>query len=62
MTVTMTAEEAYAVLGVPAGSDFSTTAKAFRELRDRYDPAVNPHRRREYAEVLAAFEFLQRLF
>ncbi|MDV0441104.1 hypothetical protein [Methanorbis furvi] len=58
----MTTERAYAILGVPAGSDFSTTAKAFRDLRDKYDPSVNPYRRKEYAEVLAAFEFLQHQF
>ena len=54
MVEMMTTETAYAILGVPVGSDFATTAKAFRELR--------AFRRKEYAEVMAAFEFLQRQF
>ena len=62
MVEMMTTETAYAILGVPVGSDFSTTSKAFRDLRDMYDPAVNPYRRKEFAEVIAAFEFLQRQF
>lgn len=62
MTGMVTTETAYAILGVPQGSDFTTTAKAFRDLRDKYDPAVNPYRRKEFAEVMAAFEFLQRQF
>ena len=62
MVEMMTTETAYAILGLPAGSDFSTTSKAFRDLRDKYDPAVNPYRRKEFAEVIAAFEFLQRQF
>ncbi len=62
MAESMTTERAYAILGVPAGSDFSTTAKAFRDLRDKYNPETNPFRRKEFAEVMAAFEFLQRQF
>ena len=62
MVEMMTAETAYAILGVPAGSDFETTAKAFRDLRDKYNPEINPYRRKEFAEVMAAFEFLQRQF
>ena len=58
----MTTERAYKVLGVPFGSDFSTTSLAFRDLRDKYHPDVSPHMRREYTEVLAAFEYLQRMF
>ena len=63
MVEMMTTETAYAILGVPVGSDFATTAKAFREqLRDKYNPETNPFRRKEFAEVMAAFEFLQRQF
>lgn len=62
MAEMMTTEAAYAILGIPVGSDFSTTSKAFRDLRDKYDPAINPYRRQEYAQVVAAFEFLQRQF
>ena len=42
MVEMMTTETAYAILGVPVGSDFATTAKAFRELRDKYNPETNP--------------------
>ena len=59
MVEMMTTETAYAILGVPVGSDFATTAK---ELRDKYNPETNPFRRKEFAEVMAAFEFLQRQF
>jgi len=58
----MTKERAYKILGVPFGSDFSTTSLAFRDLRDKYHPDVNPYTRREYTEIIAAFEYLQRLF
>jgi DnaJ-class molecular chaperone len=58
MVEMMTAEMMYTILGVPVGSDFATTAKAFRDLRDKYNPEINPFRRKEFAEVLAAFEFL----
>ncbi len=56
----MTRERAYTILGVPEGSDFRTVSLAFRDLRERYHPDVNPFRRKEYAEAVAAFEFLQR--
>ena len=58
----MTKEGAYGGRGVPAGSDFAMTAKACRDLRDKYNPETNPFRRKEFAEVMAAFEFLQRQF
>ena len=54
----MTEERAYQILGVPEDSDFSTISKAFSELRKKYHPDVNPYRRKEYTEALAAFELL----
>jgi DnaJ-class molecular chaperone len=62
MVEIMTTEMAYAILGIPTGSNFAMTAKAFRELRDRYNPETNPLHRKEFAEVIAAFEFLQHQF
>jgi DnaJ-class molecular chaperone len=58
----MTKERAFSILGLPMDADFSTTSLAFRNLRDKYHPDTNPRMRREYTEVLAAFEFLQRMF
>jgi DnaJ-class molecular chaperone len=58
----MTKERAYTILGLPVGADFSTTSLAFRNLRDKYHPDINPRMRREYTEVIAAFEYLQRMF
>ncbi|HJJ88829.1 MAG TPA: J domain-containing protein [Methanocorpusculum sp.] len=62
MVETMTVEMAYAILGVPMGSNFVTTAKAFRALRDKYNPEKNPSFCKEFAKVIAAFEFLQQQF
>jgi DnaJ-class molecular chaperone len=62
MVETMTTETAYAILGIPVGANFAMTAKAFRKLRDKYDPETKPHHRKELAEVMAAFEFLQHRF
>ena len=54
----MTEERAYEILGVAPGTDFSTISKRFAELRKKYHPDVNPYKRKEYTEVLAAFELL----
>lgn len=62
MDFEMTAELAYEILGVPFGSSFSVTSRAFHELREKYHPDVNPFMREEYAKAVAAFEFLQRSF
>lgn len=54
----MTEDRAYQILGMPAGSDFSTISKRFSELRRKYHPDVNPSARKEYTEILSAFELL----
>ena len=46
----------------PAGSNFATITKEFCDIRDNYNPETNPFRKKEFAEVVAAFEFLQRQF
>ncbi|MDO5844004.1 MAG: J domain-containing protein [Methanocorpusculum sp.] len=58
----MTKERAYEILGIPFGSDFPTTSKAFHDIREKYHPDVNPYMREEYVKALSAFEFLQNLF
>ena len=58
----MTKERAFAILGLPMDATFSETSLAFRNLRDKYHPDINPRKRREYTEVVGAFEYLQRMF
>ncbi|MDO5846300.1 MAG: J domain-containing protein [Methanocorpusculum sp.] len=55
----MTKERAYAILGIPEGADFRTMSLAFRDLREKYDPEKHPFFRKEYAEAIAAFKYLQ---
>jgi len=54
----MTEERAYQILGVSKDADFATISKAFSTLRSKYHPDVNPYKRKEYTEILAAFELL----
>lgn len=58
----MTKERAFAILGLPTDANFSAASLAFRNLRDKYHPDINPRKRREYTEVVGAFEYLQRMF
>ena len=58
----MTKERAYEILGVDESASFSEVSLAYRELRDRYHPDKNPAFRKEYAEAMAAFKFLQLLY
>ncbi len=62
MVEPMTKERAYAVLGVDESANLSEVSLAFRTLREKYHPDINPRCRKEYAEALAAFELLQRDF
>lgn len=56
----MTKERAYAVLGIDESADFRELSLAFRRIRERSHPDINPAGRKEYAEALAAFDLLQR--
>ncbi|MBQ1180340.1 MAG: J domain-containing protein [Methanocorpusculum sp.] len=62
MVEPMTKERAYEILGVDESATFSEVSLAYRELRDRYHPDKNPAFRKEYAEEMAAFKFLQLLY
>ena len=62
MVEPMTKERAYEILGVDESATFSEVSLAYRELRDRYHPDKNPAFRKEYAESMAAFKFLQLLY
>ena len=62
MVEPMTKERAYEILGVDESASFSEVSLAYRALRDKYHPDKNPAFRKEYAEAMTAFKFLQQLY